>query len=442
VDVSGAVAGWLLDRLESMPLELLRNAPWGVPERFVGHLLGEREAEELRAMLGRPTRSTARPPTVFLPGIMGSLLASVRGISAMLWPNAEILLNGYINLLDLNEAGTGDRCPDVEIVPMGIEKFIYLKLIVTLARETRLYEFPYDWRRHLEWNAGILHECIQRWSLADPERRFVLIGHSMGGMLIRTYLALYPEEADQHVGQVILIGSPLYGAAEAALIFSSATSPAQVVQRLHPNNNVLQLTSNMPSNYQLLPPPAELFPVARPYPVNWDLYDARAWGLPHVRQDYLDDARRLHHLWAALDPQIPIHQIAGCNRATVTDVWSPGLEDVDEAQEQGRTLVRQEAGADSGDDLVPLWSVRSEKVATYYVEEGHQQLPSNSQVLDAVINLIHGEPVDLPQTVPSPTSVLQRLAPASLRQQVAEIRQRIEDGTLSREDLEKLFFAR
>jgi hypothetical protein len=42
---------------------------------------------------------------VLLPGIMGSLLASVRGISAVLWFNPTVVLDGHINLLDLNDDG-------------------------------------------------------------------------------------------------------------------------------------------------------------------------------------------------------------------------------------------------------------------------------------------------------------------------------------------------
>ena len=101
-------------------------------------------------------------PVFLLGHSMGSLLASIRGISAMLWLNTTVLAQGQLDLLDLNEDGTDDRSPDVEIVPVGIEKLTYLRMILTLAKETRLYEFPYDWRRHLEDSADRLHRTFVR----------------------------------------------------------------------------------------------------------------------------------------------------------------------------------------------------------------------------------------------------------------------------------------
>lgn len=439
LSIGDSLSNWLLSQLETVPLSLLRENALLAPRRILDRILGEREAEEVRALLARPPGTAPRVPTVLLPGVMGSLLASVRGISTILWFDPTVLLNGHLNLLDLNEDGTGDRSPDVEIVPVGIEKLFYLRLILTLARETRLYEFPYDWRKRLEWNANQLHEAIQRWSVAAPQRRFTLVGHSMGGMVARTYLALYPQEAERRIERVILLGSPLYGVPIAALAFTGETVECQIVARLHPDNDVLRFTSNLPVTYQLLPPPPELFDVERHYPFNWDIYDAKSWGIPNVRQDYLDEAKKWHMLMARSAPQVEVVEIAGCHKATLTDIRSladgcPG--------EAGYALITQERGDDSGDDTVPLWSVRKDGISTYYVEERHRNLTSNKVVLDAVLELVHGGKPNLPQEVPAPSGILERLLAVPVLQQAAELRRRIEEGEFSREDLQKLFFAR
>ena len=322
-------------------------------------------------------------------------------------------------------------------MPVGIEKFVYLKLILTLARETRLYEFPYDWRRRLEWNADLLAAAIDRWSSASPERRFVLVGHSMGGMLARTYLARHPAQAERHVERLIMIGSPIYGAPDAAMVFWGDSLASHLVSGLHPGNDVVRFASNLPSTYQLLPPPPEFFPHGRPYPVDWDMYDAAAWGLETVRQDRLDAARDLHASLADSDPQIPCVQIAGCNHPTLTDIWLNGRA----TTSQTPILVHNEHGEDSGDDTVPLWSATAPGVPTYYVEERHHFLPGNRRVLDAVLSLIREEEPELPSAVPAPTTAPRALHTIPLMQQIAELRQRIEDGEFSREDLEKIFFA-
>lgn len=434
-----ALWGWLLGRVELAQPEMLRGRLRTVPSRLLERVLDERESQEVRALLESSANSAARVATVFLPGVMGSALASVRGIGALLWFSPQVVLDGHINLLDLNDAGNGDRSPDVEIVPVGIEKLTYLRMVLTLARECRLYEFPYDWRRHLQWNAQRLREAIHRWGSAAPGRRFVLVGHSMGGMLIRTYLALFPEEAERHVERVVMVGTPLYGAPMSALLFSGGTLPTQLVARMHPGNDTQRFVANLPSSYQCLPAPPEFFPTGRDYPANWDLYDARAWGLPVVRQDYLDDARELHKLWASSDPQVPVFQIAGCNQDTVTDIWSATPSPNGSPQ---YTVVRQEAGDDAGDDTVPLWSARFPRATTYYVECGHHTLPSHPQVLQAMVSLARGEPVELPDQVPAPSGVLERLVPASIQQQALDLRKRLDAGLLSRDDLVKMLFAR
>lgn len=444
MDFANIVGQWLLEQLEMVPADLIRQRanlrPW---TWLFDRVLGKREAAELQALLDRPPSGRARVATVLIPGIMGSLLASTVGISALLWLNPTLLTNGGLNLLDLNEDGTGDRSPDVQIVPVGIEKLTYLKMILLLAKETRLYEFPYDWRRHLELSADHLHRSIERWSMSDPERRFALIGHSMGGLVARTYLARHPKEAERRISKVLMVGTPLQGATLAGLIFTGGTLPARIVTHLHPDNDVLGFAANLPASYQLLPPPPELFGADRPYPMNWDIYDAAAWGVSHLRQDYLDDARRLHEVWAKSDPQVEMVNIAGCHRRTLTDLWQAEVEDGEaETPRPNFTLVHQERGEDSGDDSVPLWSARRKGVTTYYVEERHQLLPGNQQVLDALLELLHDGSCALPTAVPRPSGLLEQIKAAPLLQQVAELRERIEQGELSREDLEKILFAR
>jgi pimeloyl-ACP methyl ester carboxylesterase len=433
---------WLLEQMQLMPPQLWQEDLLRGPERIWEMLLGEREVAEVRAMLDRPPAEGPRVATVFMPGVMGSLLASVRGISALLWFNPRVMVDGQINLLDLNEDGTADHAPDVDVVPIGIEKMIYLKLILTLARETRLYEFPYDWRKRLEYNARLLHAAIERWAAAAPGRQFVLVGHSMGGVLARTYAALFPAEAQARLRRVILIGSPLYGAAMTPLVFGGETPSTRTLARLHPDNDVAALTRSMPSLYQLLPPPPDLFAPRRPYPCNWDLYDAHAWGVPGVRQDYLDEAWRFHQLLANADPQVETVQIAGCHQETVTDVWhAPAAEGQPAAETPRYTLVCQEGGEDSGDGLVPLWSAYRAGRPTYFAEAEHSALPGDPRVLSALLELVHDGTPELPDVLPEPSGVLQRLAETPLAQQVSELRRRFEQGRFSRDDLRRMLFA-
>ena len=441
MDWTVSFVNWLTSQLQWMPTEVVQRASemaWSRgSERLLDMLLGNREAEEVRALLEREPVAGPRPAAVLLPGIMGSLLASIRGISALLWYAPRIILDGHLNLLDLNAQGDGDRSPDVEIVPVGIEKITYLKLILTLARLTRLYEFPYDWRRQLEVNAHLLHQSLLRWTEAAPKRRFTLVCHSMGGMLARTYAALYPAESERLIDRIIMLGTPLHGTAVAACIFDGSTPQVSTVQRLNPQNDVISFASNLPSAYQLLPAPPDSFTPDRPYPLDWNIYDAQAWGLPNVRQDYLNRAREWHNLLANADPQIEMVMIAGCHHDTITDVHlsldgdnAPALEP-----------IRHDERYKGGDSQVPLWSVRHPAVTTYYVACSHTELPGYQKVLDGLAQLLAGEAPDLPREVPErPASLLERIAPAPLLEQVSELRRHIESGQIRSEDIRRMTF--
>ncbi|MCE5259168.1 MAG: alpha/beta fold hydrolase [Chloroflexi bacterium] len=427
------LATWLLNQLEMLPSSILHDKTQ-VSRRVLDQFYGEREAAELAALLQQPAEGGDRALTVLLPGIMGSLLSSIRGISAMLWINTEVFLNGQINLLELDDAGTADRSPDVEIAAVGMEKLYYLSLIVALANRTHLFEFPYDWRYANERSAEQLHRALLRWSAGYPDQKFVLIGHSMGGLVIRTYLALYPAEAEKLVGKVILLASPLYGSPLAITYLAGSAPNEDFGAKLNPANDLVRLISTLPSMYQLLPPPRELFRPSRYYPADWDLYDASAWGIATVRQEHLDGALAMYKLLDQADPQIPITQIAGNGYKTMTDV----RREVD-GIEVRFTSVYHQVNDQGGDEQVPLYSSWDARLTTYFVDEHHRQIPGNTLVHQAVLDLIDDRRPALPQ-VPLVTPLLKLPASTTLLlHQFQDFRQRLEQGTFTREDISRLF---
>ncbi|MFO7698066.1 MAG: hypothetical protein R6X16_13035 [Anaerolineae bacterium] len=436
-DLSNAFLQWLLSQAEGIPPDLLREGADSLTlDRLVSTALGTRESANLRVLLDTPADMEERSPAILIPGIMGSLLASTKGISAILWLNPTLLMSGYLNLLDVAEDGESDASPDVDIIPFGIEKLTYLHLIQALARHTRLYEFPYDWRKSVVSSAHQLHAALERWAVADPSRRFTIVCHSMGGIVSRAYLALYPQEAERRIERLIMVGVPLHGAPASALTFSESLHPYLLVSHLHAQNNLQQFSASMPSVYQLLPAPESLFAASCPYPYDWDIYDASAWPLPGVRQEYLDSARDLHRLLAASDPQVEMANFAGCHKRTVISV-SRSLESPSRAEpEYGET------GEQSGDEQVPLWSARANNVTTYYVEESHNLLVSNDRVLADIVSLLQGNTPGLPTVMPEPLSTAARIRSSPLAQQLSEIKARIESGTLTRVDIDRLFFWR
>ena len=128
----------------------------GENKEVVEQLFGPNEVAEMRSLMATPRTLSERQreAVVLLPGLMGSLLSSIRGVTTLLWINPAIFLNGQSRYLELNQDGSGDMSPNIEAVPISLEKVVYLKIGLALSRQVDLYEFPYDWRRPIEWNAA------------------------------------------------------------------------------------------------------------------------------------------------------------------------------------------------------------------------------------------------------------------------------------------------
>ena len=425
---------WSALSLEEIESELQAGAQLETAEQ----LFGVEDVAEMRAIAASRPVAGRREAVVLLPGLMGSLLSSIRGLTALLWINPGLVARGQSRYLELNQEGTGDGSPLISSVPSGLEKLCYLKMSLALRRAALLFEFPYDWRRPIEFNAGLLGQAIERWADGDAGLKFTLVGHSMGGLVARAYLALSPDLAEQRVARLITLGTPHFGAAGAVSDIMLGNRMMAIATRLNEANQMRRLIMNLPSVYQLLPAPPELFPAGRPYPADWDLYDASQWRLQGVRQDYLDGGRRFHELLARSTAQVETSQIAGCHLETTTDVrraWGAG-------EQPQMEVIRQEEGPDSGDTTVPLWSARLPGAAVYYVQQVHRHLARDREVIQATLDLIHGEKPRLPAALPPrKAGILGSFRSAGPPEAAAErLRANIATGALDENDLAELYF--
>jgi pimeloyl-ACP methyl ester carboxylesterase len=145
--------------------------------------------------------------------------------------------------------------------------------------------FTYDWRRDLVESARALALRLEGLALeaAQPGTRFHLVGHSMGGLVVRYYLRFGGDE--------LVAGAPVTwkGARRAASVVLAATPNAGSVpslgavlrgERVGLSHTTLaaSVVSRMPSIYQLLPASGTrplLDPEGRP--LDDDLLDAATW---------------------------------------------------------------------------------------------------------------------------------------------------------------------
>lgn len=401
-------------------------------------LFGADDVASMRAGEAARRAGAEREAVVLLPGLMGSLLASVRGLITQLWLNPGLMLKGQSRYLELNQDGSADASPHILTVATGAEKLCYLKPALALHRACTLFEYPYDWRLRIETNADRLAEALERWADGDPQMQFTLVGHSMGGLVSRAFLARHREQAQRRIKRVIMHGTPHFGAAGAIADLMEGNRMMALAAALNSNNAIRRFVLNMPSAYQLLPAPPDLFPAGRPYPANFDVYDARQWRLDGVRQDYLDDGRRFHELLADFDHPVEMVQIAGCHLETKVDV-ALGF---DTQERPTLQVFTKSEGDDSGDATVPLYSARLPGAQMYYLQEVHRYLPRNDQVIQATIDLIYGRKPNLPTELPRPKGGFLGLfrEVGDPEAEAERLRQRLADGVASDQDLERLFF--
>jgi pimeloyl-ACP methyl ester carboxylesterase len=219
------------------------------------------------------------PAALVVPGILGSQLLRPDGTEA--WLN-------FGNALGYHDIGLPLALPlsasrdDLRPGPLlGIDRILprmfgfteYADIVELLeeagfrrgsrrAKQPDYHIFSYDWRRDLVESARELHTVLEALAEArgDPDARFNVIGHSMGGLLARYYLRYGTAEPNEdapitwagarRIRNLVLVAVPNGGSLhsfEAVLNgnrvgFSQTTLAASVIAR-------------MPSIYELLPPP-------------------------------------------------------------------------------------------------------------------------------------------------------------------------------------------
>jgi pimeloyl-ACP methyl ester carboxylesterase len=241
------------------------------------------------------------PPTVLVPGILGSRLLRPDGTEA--WLNLANAFGHHDLSLPLRLPLDASRDSLVASGLLGIDTALprvfgfteYADLVRTLEEGgfhhgakgagPAYHVFAYDWRRDLVESARALGEALEGLAeaMGRPDARFNLVGHSMGGLVARYYLrygGAEPEAAKRvswagarRVAGLILVATPSGGSIPSlgAVLngervgLSYTTLAAQVIAR-------------MPSIYQLFPP-AGSRPLLdrRGQRLDADLHEVETW---------------------------------------------------------------------------------------------------------------------------------------------------------------------
>jgi len=339
----------------------------------------------------RRTRAPLKGNVVFLPGIMGSTLATREkdGDEDTVWVNFVRLVAGRLQRLKLTPDGTREEDSKYQVFANGLDKRSYSRALLWLRARWNTEPFPYDWRKDLDGLADDLARFIKDKFKGAPVH---LVAHSMGGLVSRNFIRRHAElwnqmrDSDGQGGRLIMLGTPNYGSFTIPQVLTGAERLLRLLAAAdlsHDLNEVLEIVDSFVGSYLMLPAPAKIPPETR------DLYRRDTWGSFPVSELHLRRAMKFHQdLEPVVDPARMIY-VAGYGQETIAGlrVNAPG--------EFEYTVTH------AGDGRVPHALGFLPGVTNYFIEESHGDLARNETVLGAVEELLdQGRTSVLPEQLP------------------------------------------
>jgi pimeloyl-ACP methyl ester carboxylesterase len=400
-----------------------RTADW---DEQVSMLANEEIAQEVEAWIGSVAFAELRQLSsggrhlaggkrnlIVVPGVMGSMLQS-SGEAGIWWVDM-LRARDKLNSLALAPDGLTDLLPGVEIEPCALD-LSYAPMRQAIAQSGYFggsIQFPYDWRKPLAASAARLRDLIIK-VYQDYGESVHLVGHSMGGLMIRITLMMYGDDLWSKVGKIVFIATPHYGSPSIAGYLKNhlwGFEQLAVIGAFLSRDTLRTLWGVL----SLLPAPVPIYPGARnsgPHPcANFDLYDAGAYrlGLDAAAtlrlQRALDAARKFYadlFNWHSNDlsptQRGKMLQICGVGRKTlfrleVKPGWLGLWEDVDKITNRTESDPHRD-----GDGRVPLASAELEKIELRYIKGTHGSLQNMPAVVGDVVAWITEQPLSLPDS--------------------------------------------
>ena len=171
------------------------------------------------------------------------------------------------------------------------------------------FQFAYDWRRDISESAAQLAQYIEekdaytrqqyleKFGIENPNIKFDIVAHSMGGMVARYYLRYGNQpladdgslpvltwEGAKRVGRVFIVGTPNLGSTQAIKEMKEGLRLAPPMPKFP-----AAVVGTMPAAYQLFPRSEDMPLVyedcSRPDVLSPQTWQELGWGLADPRQD-------------------------------------------------------------------------------------------------------------------------------------------------------------
>ncbi|MEO6188411.1 MAG: CHAT domain-containing protein, partial [Ginsengibacter sp.] len=192
------------------------------------------------------TVTGTKPIAIVLPGIMGSNLSNEENT---IWINYLRFLAGGLKKLDIKST---------DIKAPSIVSTSYKQLVNYLSSDYDVVTFPFDWRIQLNKVAATLNDKIIK--LLAFRQPIKIIGHSMGGVLVRDFLINYPDTwkklNDSDGFKLLFLGAPLGGSYRIPFVLMGRDAIIEKLAKIdifHTKKDLLGMFSGMPGLLSLLP---------------------------------------------------------------------------------------------------------------------------------------------------------------------------------------------
>lgn len=349
---------------------------------------------------------------IFAPGVMGSSLHSA-GLGGVWWLDI-VRARNKLNQLRLGDDGETDVDPDSEVRAGAVDISYgpFRKAIAVSRVFGGSIHFPYDWRKRYRSSVDLLRNSIVE-AYSDYQKPVHLVGHSMGGLMIRSTLMVHGKELWPKIGRIVFIGTPHYGSPSIAGYLKNhlwGTEELAILAMFLSRDTFRSL----PGVLSLLPAPNGVYPgtrVGEDHPcANFDMYSAQAWKLDLNAaqtiqlQNILDEVcsmyKELHEWHNSLlqEQKGRMLVIAGVGLKTLFrlefDSQFLGLwAHTEKITSRVPCVPNRE-----GDGRVPLASARLEDVEVRYVKGEHGSLPNIPAVAQEVLSWLTESRLQLPDT--------------------------------------------
>ncbi len=349
-------------------------------------LLDEVVGDGLWASLGS-FRSLVRSPSparrgvLFVPGLFSSHLRNPARCPQRQWLSALSLLRGHLAerlSLDANADPQGTFADAV--LPIYGRAIAWWSL---LGHD--VHTFPFDWRLNMDGTAAAFARGLEQLAARDPNQEFVLVTHSMGGLVASLAYPQLTPAARKLIVDAVLVGPPLGGSFDVITAMSGEHLLVALLAAVTPLDNrddYRRLARSLPGLLEMLPAP-EVFAGG-----TASLYQQQTWppAFAPLRQAWLDRARTL---LGDVDRSPLLDRasiLAAAGHWTLTSfTHSP----------QGHPV----AGSyfEHGDGMVPLRSAARSGRDTFVIDGQHALLLDQPEVITAVGRRLRNEPLGLPR---------------------------------------------